>query len=388
MEIRYRIMTVLTDSQVQAFDIDGSGNAKPVSVNGNVAMSYKDARDMDAFIQHIKDNYSIEEFSDDGFAVLIVNCDADAEVAERLHTLTAVAADSSLIRAEYVLPFIAAGKCKLKKDAALTVSIAETAYTIYTDTAGRAVCVQAGETDAGGAAGESGEAGTEPLLVIEPADFAVLFSADAGMLGNDEEALKQKDAQIAELQADTAHRLAGLRSEYEQELELEKTAQESAEYQRQLEEVRDAVQNMRLKRSICWVKEYAQYAKTQDDKYRSHVFGGGWGLESVDSTNGQYRWEIQMLSKDGDLVVKGSPIAELTQYKGKATVKYEANYIIKAPQAGRIFYLEKDAANIKENTPIAIIGSEDDTRSDAVAWYALVRDAVNDAVKMNGKKRT
>lgn len=366
MEVCYRIIMVLTGSSVQALDIDDSGNAKPVSINGNVSMSYKDKNDMDVFVQHIKDSYSIEDFSDDSFAALVVNCGADAEIAEYLHELTVKAADSSLIRAEYVVPFIAAGKCKLKKGEVVTVSILGMAYTICTDETGRAVCfISANVKRADGIVDtmpESAAANANNPLVIEPADFAALVAVDTGLFGSDEEVLKQKDTQIAEL-----------RTEYEQKLTAmqKKAAQESAEYQRQLTEEREnikkerdkyqqsltterrKIKKLKTKRSICWVY--------YNDDYSS------------DYTN----QNIKLLYQDGAIVDIGSNIAQVIKRRSFPVFNFGGHTEnIKAPNSGKIFYLTKDDAVITEDMPIAIIGSEGDTRSDVETWFSSVREVL------------
>ena len=236
MQARYRILALITDTTAMALSLDSKGNTKPVSINGNPCMYYETAEDMKTFVQYIKDEYSINDFDDDDFALMIVNCGSDAAVAERMHELTLKAGNNSLIRAEYALPFIAASKRKIKKNDDFTVSVLEAMYTICIDENGKVDCTRCAITDT-----EATDEESENALTLEPADFAVLFAIGIGTFGDDEEALKQKD--IAQLHAEYEQKLAFLRlinsfkkvqlhAEYKQKLADMKT-----EYERQLTEL-------------------------------------------------------------------------------------------------------------------------------------------------------
>lgn len=238
MQARYRILALITDTTAMALSLDSQGNTKPVSINGNPCMYYETAEDMKTFVQYIKDYYSINDFDDDDFALMIVNCGSDAAVAEHLHELTLKAGNNSLIRAEYALPFIAANKRKIKKNDDFTVSVLEAMYTICIDENGKVDCTRCAITDT-----EATDEESENALTLEPADFAVLFAIGIGVFGDDEEALKQKDEQTVQLHAEYEQKLAFLRlinsfkkvqlhAEYKQKLADMKT-----EYERQLTEL-------------------------------------------------------------------------------------------------------------------------------------------------------
>lgn len=206
MKARYRILALITDTTAMALSLDSKGNTKPVSINGNPCMYYETAEDMDKFVEFIKDEYSINDFDDDDFALMIVNCGSDAAVAEHLHELTLKAGNNSLIRAEYALPFIAASKRKIKKNDDFTVSILDAVYTICIDENGHAECSRS-DSEAVNA------------LNLEPADFTVLFSADTSIFGRNEEILKQKDLELNELKEKYENRITELQTEHELERE-------------------------------------------------------------------------------------------------------------------------------------------------------------------------
>ena len=206
MQARYRILALITDKTAMALSLDSKGNTKPVSINGNPCMYYETAEDMDKFVEFIKDEYSINDFADDDFALMIVNCGSDAAVAERMHELTLKAGNNSLIRAEYALPFIAASKRKIKKNDDFTVSVLEAMYTICIDENGHAECSRS-DSEAVNA------------LNLEPADFTILFSADTSVFGRNEEILKQKDLELNELKEKYENRITELQTEHELERE-------------------------------------------------------------------------------------------------------------------------------------------------------------------------
>ncbi len=206
MKARYRILALITDTTAMALSLDSKGNTKPVSINGNPCMYYETAEDMDKFVEFIKDEYSINDFADDDFAIIVIDCGKDGTAAKRLHALTLKAKGSSLIEADYALPFIAASKRKIKKNDDFTVSVLEAMYTICIDENGHAECSRS-DSEAVNA------------LNLEPADFTVLFSADTSVFGRNEEILKQKDLELNELKEKYENRITELQTEHELERE-------------------------------------------------------------------------------------------------------------------------------------------------------------------------
>ncbi|MGP1457879.1 MAG: formylglycine-generating enzyme family protein [Treponema sp.] len=187
MKARYRILAVVTEKKVLALSLDSRGVTTPVSINGNPCMYYESAGDMESFLQYIKDDYSINDFDDDDFALIVVDCGQDGTAAKRLHALTLKAKCSSLIEAEYVLPFIAARKRAIKKGDEFAVTVEDAAYTLHADDEGRIDCARCG-TD---------ETPAENALPLDAADFTALFSADINAFG--------RDAEIAELELQTEY---------------------------------------------------------------------------------------------------------------------------------------------------------------------------------------
>ena len=207
MKARYQILAMVTDKKALGLSLN---NGRPISVEGNPHMYYEGPEDMERFAQYIKNEYSINDFDDDDFALIIVDCGADCAAAKSLHAKTLTAKCSSLIEAEYVLPFIAAKKRAIKKGEEFTVTIADAAYTLRADDTGRIDCVRC----------TAGAPPPENALSLELADFTALFFADASVFGRDEDALKQKDAEIAELKADAERQIAEIETQHEQKRRL------------------------------------------------------------------------------------------------------------------------------------------------------------------------
>ena len=177
MTALYPILVVVTGKNIQALSIESAGRTRPVSIEGNPFMVHKRADDMARFVSYIKYFYNINNFSDDDFAILIVNCGADGETAEKLYTQFTGARDCSMINAEYVIPVIAAKKRKIGKNDSFPVRVFGVGYTIRTDDKGRAFC-------------ERQDAEADNALTLETADFTALFALDIGAFGADEEALE------------------------------------------------------------------------------------------------------------------------------------------------------------------------------------------------------
>ncbi|MGP1457873.1 MAG: hypothetical protein ACTTKL_00980 [Treponema sp.] len=329
-------------------------------------MYYETSEDMDTFVEFIKDFYSINDFDDDDFALIIVDCGRDGTAAKRLHALTLKAKCSSLIQAEYVLPFIAAAKRAIKKGDEFAVSVLDAAYTICVDENAHADCA-------------CSDSEPENALILETSDFITLFSADTSVFGRDEEALKQKDAQIEKM-----------RTEYERELTnaQKKAAEERSEHQRQLAETesrKDAkilelqteyerkleseIDRVLTNSVVCVTKhaaasggyfsEYEKNGLTNPYNGFLHILNqiGSSAYAASKESSGYYRlrWELQRGCEHGALVEEGQCIAHLTGFEGKATVRSSSTYNIFAPCSGKIFYLKVVEHNFGDRTPFAII---------------------------------
>ena len=344
----YKILILVNEDCVQAADTDDRGKTLPISINGNTSMNYKTTDDMDSLVTHIKDNYNIDEFSDDNFSVIIINCGGDRNAVQRLLQLTEGAADSNVINAEYVLPFIAAAKEKLRKEQSYKIRIGKTEFVLATDANGISSCIKS-----------DGSEKDEADIILELKDFAALFSADISRLGNDEEALKQKDEELQQLS-----------KEYEQKLAdaVSKADSEMAKIKAQLDDAQKSLSKWTRRRSLCWSGN--QEPRSSGGQSYYSFFGAGSGSSK------SYRREITMLHKNGDSVKENEKIAEVKLFEGKATVNYAAKYYVRAEQDGKVFYLAKNTSDIWANTPIAIVADKKDTEEDAMEWFALAHGAI------------
>ncbi len=332
---QYKILIVVNADSVQAADIDDHGKSQPISINGNVSMNYAAVSDMEKFVDHIKGNYNIDDFSDDNFSVIIINCDGDRNAVQTLYRLTTSATDSNIINAEYVLPFIAVAKEKLRKGQTYKISVCETSFTLTIAADGHTSCIKSDFDE-------------KADITLELNDFAILFSADISRLGNDEETLRRKNEEIERLSKDYEQQLTAMKSQAEKE---------TARLKMELEKCR-------RKRSLCW-------SGTMQPGSRHSYSGGIAQFLRQSSSQTGYRREMKMLRKNGDAVKDGDRIAAVSLFEGRATVTTSGSYYIYARQDGKVFYLTKDSKDTPMNTPVAIIADKDDTQEDAMEWFKL-----------------
>ena len=171
MTEQYKILVLLSSTQAQAASVYDNGNTKPISINGNVSMSYAAASDMEKFVAHIKGNYNIDDFSDDNFFVVIVNCGASTETLKALYGLLDGTKDTTLINASYILPFVSGRKEPFKIGDERTVRIFDAEYQLCVCPDSSIVC----EKTQDGSASENSQ-------ILAAADFTFLFFSNAEYL--------------------------------------------------------------------------------------------------------------------------------------------------------------------------------------------------------------
>mgnify|MGYP002624860958 CR=1 FL=1 len=178
MEKQYRILILIAQKQIQALSVDDKGRTEPISINGNVRMSYNSSDDLNELITSIKDTYNIDSFSDLVFSVFVVNFDADTKILKQLCAMLDGANDLNTVNAAFILPFASGKKEKFKKDENRTAQILESDYHICLNEDFSIVCEKAA----------SGADENTQILVAE--DFAFIFNLSAKDFGLLEEEIK------------------------------------------------------------------------------------------------------------------------------------------------------------------------------------------------------
>ena len=183
MEKQYKILILIAQKQIQAVSVDDKGRTEPISINGNVRMSYNSSDDLNELITSIKDTYNIDSFSDLVFSVFVVNFDAGIKILKQLCAMLDGAKDLNVVNAAFILPFASGKKEKFKKDENRTAQILESDYYICLNEDFSIVCEKA----------TSGADENTQILVAE--DFAFIFNLNAKDFGLLEEEIK---AEVAE----------------------------------------------------------------------------------------------------------------------------------------------------------------------------------------------
>lgn len=146
MEMQYKILVFASQKQIQALIVDEKGRTEPISINGNVKISYNSDEDLELFITAVKETYNTESFSDLNIVVLIVNCGANAKMLKKLYLYFEGASDISIINAVYILPFVSGKKEKFSENSVHFIQILDAVYTISVDEALNITCKKSDDT--------------------------------------------------------------------------------------------------------------------------------------------------------------------------------------------------------------------------------------------------
>ena len=178
MEKQYRILILIAQKQIQALSVDDKGRTEPISINGNVRMSYNSSDDLNELITSIKDTYNIDSFSDLVFSVFVINFDADSQIIKQFRSMLDGAKNLNVVNAAFILPLASGKKAKFKNGESRTAQILESDYHICLNEDSSSVCEKAA----------SGADENTQILVAE--DFAFIFNLNAKDFGLLEEEIK------------------------------------------------------------------------------------------------------------------------------------------------------------------------------------------------------
>ena len=122
--------------------------------------------------------------------------------------------------------------------------------------------------------------------------------------------------------------------------------------------------------------------KKNENGIAESILEWNWLLSAQSAEGGGRQYQVSHHQyADGDFVKKNCIIAKVkltyvAKNKKTPAKKYndsnEIYYDVKAQTSGRIFYLFNDGDEISENSAVAIIGDEADTREDVMKWYQQI----------------
>ena len=88
----YQIIIFLTKTKIFATEINNDGKSDPISINGNSEINCDDTNAVDELMGCLFDAFSVDNFSDDFFDIVIVDCGGDKKVISYLNDKCADAA--------------------------------------------------------------------------------------------------------------------------------------------------------------------------------------------------------------------------------------------------------------------------------------------------------
>lgn len=340
---KQKLIITMTRTQISAAFLE-NGKPMPVSFDGNTKMPYEGEKDFQKFCMAVSDTFNLENLDGADMSAILVVCGAENEKANELNALLSKLQGNSMIRAEYVLPYILASRGELKKDAGQCVAILDSAYALKNNEKNLLECAEAEKSE-------------ENALTLSANDFFPLFFVDASKFGMDEKIIVQKDKEIAEKNSEIK-RLQNEREELSKKIDELLSSKDT--HQKEMEILSKSFKSVAERKVIQW-----QYSKAS-----SSASSYMW-LSRHDST-AQIRFEFERTRKDGDAVQYGEEIGTVKVFQGKATVKYEEIFSLKAHSSGVIFYQIDNSPDIGKKAIVAVICDEADTKSEVSKWVRSV----------------
>lgn len=325
------------------------------NISGHSVTAYTSDDDLKNFVQEIKDSFNITNFKSD-MSILLVKCGAKAKTVFKIEgdlknlesgdgsAFMNEQANINVIDARYAVLLATAMKTKIKKDSCLPVNVLDMNYVINVNDESIITC-------------DISENKNDDAIKLDAKDFGVIFSADAKLFGADEEEvgkLKDENGKLKKDNGKLKNEIAELKDEKaEMKNKLAETDKQLAETKKQLDvflkKEEETIEKKNFPRTICYVPKFENNGSYTP---LAGIFGS-----ILATQNGATR---TLYKSDGSYITKNQVIATIEI----GTTKKE----IKAPRDGKVFYLKNDES-LKGSEAFAIIGDENDTREDVMAWY-------------------
>ena len=234
-----QLIIFITKTKIFASEINSSGKAEVISINGNTEIKYEGKESVDELITCLFDAFNIDDFAEDNFDIIILESDADREVIKYLETKCTGAIKFNIISVEKLLPVIASNKNLLKMDKEVTVTFANHFYKIF--------CANSNIVNV------EKIANSESAIVLQENDFALLYRFVANPdAATDKSNLVKANAEIRALQRQVDNytkELAELRKIQKQFVALQKEQKKREELDKKEREEKNKQNNETKK--IC-----------------------------------------------------------------------------------------------------------------------------------------
>ncbi len=353
--MKYRVLIFMAKDRLAAIDVGTDGKVDEISIDGNDMMMYSSKAQVRGFCQHIKNYYNIEAFSDLEMSVSVLRFDATMEDTFALLEEIKGAGECNLVGAEKVIAWLALKEGLLKAGTAIQVKAFDIVYSV--SLSGDMVW----RCQIGGTEGH-------PFMLSKEKFAAYNHLGEGSLFGYEDEInelCKKYDIELEKKE----QRIKAL----EQQLLDEK--KKTSDINRILEE-----KERNIKRYICRLRS-DQKLKMKDSLNTSGFFSkvsatvyGGEGTSRKDV------YYLVCCCNSGAIVKKGQTIGKVKVYqeiwRGKDRLSNEtrcpdADFVIKAEEPGRIFWLyySHSESEFEYGSDIAVVGDVSDTKEDAMRWY-------------------
>ena len=351
---KQKLIITMTRTQISAAFLE-NGKPMPVSFDGNTKMPYEGEKDFQKFCMAVSDTFNLENLDGADMSAILVVCGAENEKANELNALLSKLQGNSMIRAEYVLPYILASRGELKKDAGQCVAILDSAYALKNNEKNLLECTEAEKSE-------------ENALALSANDFFPLFFVDASKFGMDEKLAQEQAERINALQDENQELLEKI-----QEFELDETERANAQTAAKLT-VEQVLAELERRAEIAEKRSvvYWAYNSRISPSRRSPSYSFLWGIGNTENISSNLRFEFERTHQDGDMVNAGTVIGTVKVFSGKATVNYDSIHELTAKTDGQIFYQLNNSSDIGASAIVAVICDEADTKPEVFKWVKSV----------------
>ena len=352
----YNLLICASGKQWTAIDINSYGDCDRISFDGNETLLVESNEMLSNFCAQILNYYNIDSFKDIELNIKIVMVSGYSSLIADLFSQMKDAKSINVIDAKSIIPIYILKNCIVKSGSKIDVKCLEETFTLQVDNNLLVSFIDY-------------KAGEE--IVMEPENFSILFRFDCKNLISDEDELKAVEDRCKK---EVEKKQKEIDKQKEKYSELKKKYDELEQYyiqlQNEVEESKTRFDDKRtiLRFTIDGLKE-ANSGSTGSAFVRM-ALAAAISISALSGVNKKY--SCRLLKSDGEVVKKGTELIEIVEsiYESNSEPSETGKKcIIKANEAGRIFYLVKNGDTIKDNEAVVLLSDSADKRSDIMKWY-------------------
>lgn len=362
-----KLLIFISEGTLCALEVYDDNNCEFVSLEGNSYMDYTELRDIDRFIQYIKDSYNTDGLETLAMSTIIVNCGAEAVNVDALYESFTFAKYKNMVNIINILPIVAVAKNLISTEV-INLEFMGGKYKISSNENDFLMCEPCDDSD--------------DAFRIKPEYFSVLYNLDINTLTNHDAIQKIKNEKNA-LVCEYEERIETIRTE------LDEVAKSKAHLEILLLCCKKQIEEMEKDkgRVVCTVSESSLVQLSVPEGVRKTDFNKI--IKDVGKLFSSVEFEVNKRLNEGTSVKKGESICTLkvdtdflrAQTRFIVPFAPVVNEIVRnfglfpvydvvAPKDGKVFYLVNNDERVSKGKAIAIIGNNEDTEKEVMDWYA------------------